>query len=177
MTATYEQTIEDLDLYLERKGITHFSAVECLTLRRLGVQAPVPPVSMWENILPALELAEKIRAAVGHPLVIGNGYRPTELNNRVGGARKTPWSPGSQHLYFRALDIDLPGNHRSRAEQEALYESAACIYLTYGKSMKMGLGIYRPHRGPRVHIDCGWRMRCWGGPSKRWVNDLLAEVR
>ena len=95
------------------------------------------------------------------------------LNRESGGSR------GSRHIQFRALDLDLPRAHNSRDAQELLYRVAARIYLEDGARLKMGLGIYRPHRGPRVHIDCGSRYghRHWGGKRKRWIRELLAENR
>lgn len=42
---------------------------------------------------------ERLRAAVGRPIVIVSGYRSPAYNARVGGAKR------SQHLYNRAADI------------------------------------------------------------------------
>lgn len=168
----------ELTTYLREQGITHFSGREVVTLRRLGKIAEVPPESWWPRIIPALRIAERIRDELGHSLLIGNGYRPPALNRAAKGGRR------SRHLTFRALDLDLPNAHKSRDAQEALYQAAASAYLDVGEATKMGLGIYRPHRGPRVHIDCGDRQRCWGGPktmfrwrTKEWVHALLEEMR
>lgn len=167
-----------LTAFLRQNGVDHFSGLEAVTLKRLRIRADLPPESWWPRILPAFLVAEKIRTAVGHPLLIGNGYRPKDLNKRVGGARN------SQHIHFRALDIDLPADRQSSTHREALYRAAAELYLDIGARKKMGFGIYRPHGGSRVHIDCGWKQRCWSGPRNswgaarnRWVKDLLAEVR
>ena len=164
--------------YLRDNGIAHFSGREVLTLRRLGRVAGVPPEAWWPRILPALIIAERIRKELGHGLVVGNGYRPAALNKAAGGSRT------SQHIQFRALDLDLPAKHNTRDSQEALYRAAGEAYLDVGKSCRMGLGVYRPSRGPRVHVDCGHRQRKWGGPktrfgwrTKAWVNDLLEGLR
>ena len=63
---------ETLDQYLRAHGVHHFSAREILTLRRAGVTVDPPPRSWWPRIIPTLELAEMLRAEVGHPLVVGN---------------------------------------------------------------------------------------------------------
>lgn len=164
-------TLEHLNQFLIGEGIEHFTGLETLKLRRMGITAPVPPVGWWPRIIPALRIAERIREELGHSLIIGNGYRPKDLNKRVGGAKN------SQHLWYRALDLDLPNSHRSKAEKYALYEAAAVAYNILGHEYKMGFGIYSAKRGTRVHIDCGWKRRCWGGDGKKWVRDLLASVR
>lgn len=161
----------ELDGYIRGEGIEHFSAKEVLTLRRLGVVAPVPPSNMWPRIIPALQLADALRKELDHPLIIGNGYRPKELNRRAGGSRR------SQHIYFRAVDIDLPSSHDSVVEQERFYRAAGRLFLEHGHLMKIGFGLYRANRGTRVHLDCGYRRRFWGGKRGRWVRDLLAEMR
>ncbi len=163
--------MKELNKFLKANGIKHFSAKEVLTLARAGIVAPVPPKRMWKNILPALMLAEAIRKKMGCPLLVGNGYRPKALNKQVGGSKR------SQHITFRALDLDLPKKHQSRAKQERFYKVAAEMYLNLGKEFKIGLGIYRPNKGTRIHIDCGWWRRYWGGPGKQWARDLLTENR
>lgn len=45
---------------------------------------------------------ERVRAAVGRPLVIGSAYRTESWNRSVGGARN------SQHVQGRALDLYPP---------------------------------------------------------------------
>ncbi len=163
--------MKDLQRFLRNAGIRHFSAKEVLTLARAGILAPVPPEKIWGNIISALYVAMQIREKMGCPLLVGNGYRPAKLNRQVGGSKR------SQHVTFRALDLDLPKRYQSRARQERFYKIAAEIYLNQGKGLKMGLGIYRPNKGTRIHIDCGWIRRCWGGPNKQWIKDLLAENR
>ena len=157
-----------LDEFLKDSGIQNFSAREVLTLRRLGVTVDPPPEDWWPRIVPALKVAEDIRAHLGHPLIIGNGFRPPAENKRAGGARR------SQHLFFRAIDLDLPRKSKTREHQEEFYEIAAAIFLERGEDLKMGLGLYRPWRGSRVHIDCGFRRRHW---SKRYTSPLLESLR
>ena len=178
---------ESLQDYLSRNGIEHFTARETLTMRRAGVVVDPPPREWWPRILPALRCAEMLRSICGHPLVIGNGFRPGALNKQQKGSSK------SQHLYFRALDLDLPSKHSSRAEQERFYTAAVGLWLTIGHTYRMGLGLYAPRRGTRVHIDCtaapltaaqraaNWRKqhghhkrRHWGG--KKRGRDYVMEI-
>ncbi len=127
---------------------------------------------MWPNIVPALRIADRIRTEIACPLQIGNGYRPKALNKAAGGARR------SKHIQYAAVDLDLYGKYNTPENRRALYEAAGKAYLRYGKEMRMGLGVYRSRSGSRVHIDAGarWRQACWGGPKKRYVKDLLAEL-
>jgi hypothetical protein len=160
--------MKKLDEFLKDHGIQNFSAREVLTLRRLGVTVDPPPEEWWPRILPALEVAETLRAQLGHPLLIGNGYRPPAENKRAGGAQR------SQHLFFRALDLDLPRSAKTREHQEEFYEAAGRIFLSRGEELKMGLGLYRPWRGSRVHVDCGYRRRHW---SRKYTSPLLESLR
>jgi len=156
--------IESLDDYLERVGIVHFTGREVRTLRRLGHIARPPSSELWPRIIPALALAEELREQMGCPLIVGNGYRPRALNRRVGGSRN------SQHIHFRALDLDLPSEqaHRGREFQEC----AAALWLNHGEQLRMGLGFY--YRRTRVHIDCGFRRRYW---KRRYVKPILEGLR
>lgn len=162
-----------LDGYLDDCGVKHFSAHEILRARRVGVTSDPPHRDWWPRIIPTLLVAEAIRAELGVPLAVGNGYRPPAVNRAAGGASS------SQHLYFRALDLDLVGDaRRDRGIQEAFYRAAGAIYLDHGRELRMGLGLYRSWGGTRVHIDCGgpsWRRpAAW---ERKYVRPLLASLR
>jgi len=160
---------ETLQVFLERHNINNFSAREVLTMRRAGVTVKAPKRSWWPRIVPTLWLAEMLRLELGCPLVVGNGYRPEPYNSRVGGAKN------SQHLHFRALDLDLPKAHRTRALQEKFYLTAAEMFLDPElRDFKIGLGLYRPWRGTRVHLDTGYRRRHW---KKQNTQPLLDSLR
>jgi uncharacterized protein YcbK (DUF882 family) len=155
-------TLQD---YLESEGIANFTAKEVLTMKRARITVPTPPKRLWPNIIGALHIAEELRTVVG-PLSVGNGYRPEPYNSQVGGAKR------STHLTFRAVDLDLVD--RSRANQERFYEAAATIFLGIGREVKMGLGLYRPWKGTRVHVDTGFRFRHW---KKDYTTPLLESLR
>ncbi len=159
---------ETLGQYLHEMGIEHFTAPELLRMRRAAIDVPEPPRDWWPRMIPTLRAAEWVRHRMDHPIIVGNGYRPEPFNSRVGGARR------SQHLYFRALDLDLPLRHRSQDNQGKFYEVAAELFLSHGAYLKMGLGIYRPWKGTRVHIDTGYKQRHW---TKKYSRPLLDSLR
>ena len=166
-------THDKLTEFLQANGIEHFTGREVCTLRRAGtVVLPPTDFFMWSNILPALRLAEELRERVGHPLLVGNGYRPAEINRRVGGSRR------SRHVTFHAVDLDLPRAYSSREHQEQLYEQAVSMFLECRGKIPggIGLGLYRLHRGKRVHFDAGsgrWRDAYWSKAAFRSVAEGL----
>ena len=83
-----------LDAYLRQAGIKHFRASEIV-----HVGKGFPTEAQWPNILGALRLADKIRAAYGSAVRVVSGYRSPEYNAKVGGAKR------SMHMEFRALDL------------------------------------------------------------------------
>ena len=159
---------ETLDAYLVSMGIDHFTAAELLTMRRAGITVPEPPREWWPRIIPTLRAAEWLRERMGHPLIVGNCYRPDPYNRQVGGARR------SQHLFFRAIDLDLPNRKRSHENESTFYSSAAELWISHGRELSLGLGLYRPWRGSRVHLDTGYRRRHW---SKKYTAPLLESLR
>jgi uncharacterized protein YcbK (DUF882 family) len=121
------------------------------------------------NIIPTLWIAEEMRAEIG-PLLIGNGYRPKDLNKKVGGAKF------STHIDFRALDLDLPNIH-DVGLRRTFYDLAGHMYVVHGTALKMGVGFYAPHGGTRVHVDTG---RGWGRPAcwePKYAKAILASIR
>lgn len=163
-----EVALDSIDFIFKAEGIEHFTAREVCSMRRAGNAIAIPPFKFWERIIPTLRLAEEIRSLIECPLQVGNGYRPRDYNKAVGG------SMFSQHIQFRALDLDLPRSRRGIALQEELYETAAELFLSKGKELKMGLGLYRHNRGSRIHIDTGYGYRHW---KKKFTKPLLERLR
>lgn len=160
---------ESLGEYLRRCGVENFSAREVLTAKRVGVVSQPPPREWWPRIIPTLFLAERLRMMVSHPLVVGNGYRPPRVNRAAGGAKR------SRHLTFRALDLDLPASHATRQHQEDLYRAAGLLYLEHSKELGVGLGLYRPWYGRRVHLDTGRMFPAhW---SRKYTAPLLGSLK
>ena len=81
---------------------------------------------------------ESIRVACGHvPIVVTSGYRTSQHNAAVAGARH------SQHIEGRALDLQPPVGLTT----EEFYRLIRGL-ATEGSAIK-GIGVYRGH----VHID------------------------
>lgn len=124
---------------LSRRFTKNFSVAE------LACKCGVPvPRKYYPNALEIVERAEKLRASVGHPLLVVSGFRTPDHNTEVGGA------PESYHLTASALDLRsarVPA-HELAAVYEALIAS--------GKVPDGGLGVYADH----IHIDLG--------PARRW---------
>ncbi len=84
----------------------HFTLGELIkseTAERKGIDNSPP-----DNFIPKLrrlcvELLEPVRAHFGRPIRPNSGYRSPELNNEIGGAKK------SQHCDAEAVDIEIPG--------------------------------------------------------------------
>lgn len=163
---TYEQYVDRVATSLS-DGDPHFSAAELRRMRRARVTVPEPPSAWWPRIVPTLWLAEQLRKAMG-PLIVGNGYRPEPYNRQVGGARF------SSHKYHRAMDLDLPlgGDYESRRD---FYALACRLWLEHGRDLGIGLGLYAPWGGSRVHVDTGrQRPTYW---KKRYVRPILERLR
>lgn len=158
---------EDPAAYLHRCGIRFFSWREVTR----GA-APVPRVMVPRIVLP-LRLADELRDALGHPLIVGWGYRDPNTNAARGGA------PGSQHVQFRALDLDLPSTVKGPDAEARFYGEAVRLWCAHGRAARMGLGLYGgPTSGRRVHIDAGWRCRGGGGATWAlpWPQDLARSL-
>ena len=88
---------------------------------------------------PALDTLERMRVAVGRPMILLSAYRSEAHNAIVGGAAL------SEHLLGHAFDIELRGHDRSRLT----FEAAQAGFT--------GFGYY----GSFLHVDTG-RRRSWG---------------
>ena len=104
--------IEAFQILLDANEIKHFTAEEVLTLGAshynedsLGYQQnSLPPVQLWDNIIPTVKILDKVRSHFQSVTIINNGYRNEEYNNLVGGAEN------SLHKEFRALDFYVKGH-------------------------------------------------------------------
>lgn len=82
----------------------HFSRIELIRSKIAQARGidNTPP----DSILPALDFTiaglERVRYALGQPMIISSGYRCFELNQAVGG------SPRSQHMAGQAADFTAP---------------------------------------------------------------------
>lgn len=63
-----------------------------------------PPPEVVDNLRRlCVDILQPLRDAIGVPIRITSGYRPAELNTRIGG------SLTSAHMFGRAADIQVPG--------------------------------------------------------------------
>lgn len=129
---------------LLKYGITSFTQEELF-------RKCVPPAELYENILPALCVLQKIRDALCTPVVVHSAYRDPVRNRLVQGARM------SLHLEFNALDFSpLYYTHQ---QIRALYNDIAygrfnLVMEWKGRSVfvnenVMGLGLYPSF----IHMD------------------------
>lgn len=121
-----------------------------------GRPLAIPPRAYWPMMARTLvEGFMPIRAALGRPINIYNGYRPEDYNEAVGG------KPGSRHQWFQAIDmIPMGGGAAARRELALL---AAAFYVSRGSELKVGFGTYGDPSSPSgVHIDTGFSRRTWG---------------
>lgn len=98
----------------------------------------LPPVELWDNMVPTLRLLCEIQRLTGVEYVIESAYRSLDVNTKSGGAT------ASAHLDFSGLDI-MPQSNEKKVE--ALVKH---YWHENGKLVKMGLGYYRLGR---FHID------------------------
>ena len=74
------------------------------TAARRGMDnAPKEGGKAHRNLLRIAETMEKVRAILGHPVLISSGYRSEWLNAAVGGSKK------SAHTHGLAADFTCPG--------------------------------------------------------------------
>lgn len=130
------------------KEYTHWDKVDIAEFRR-----------RWPNFSPqeiackgtgslkvneqALNALQRLRTALGKPLILTSAYRSQRHNKNVGGAKN------SQHLEGAAFDVRME-NH----DPEAFEKAARAAGFT-------GFGYY-PNSG-FMHIDIG-PIRTWGTP-------------
>ena len=93
---------EDFTEWFNKQGFKYFKAYEFTRYFERELNA-YPPKSKWKNIIPTVQIVDKLRGALNHPIRITSSYRSDKYNKKVGGALK------SQHKDFKALDIQCTG--------------------------------------------------------------------
>jgi zinc D-Ala-D-Ala carboxypeptidase len=115
----------------------HFSLKEMTYLPRLHRCATkedgLDDVILY-NLKRACGVLEQIRAVIGKPIVVINGYRSETYNADVGGAEH------SAHLFGKACDFYVRGMTGEQVRQ---------LILPYCKTIKFRVELGTPH----VHID------------------------
>lgn len=131
-----------------------WAELSCKDARR----TPYPPEWRESRAVPLAQEFERIRAAVGAPILILSAYRTPEHNRAIGGARE------SQHVQGRALDL-RPPTGVTLAQFYALIRGIALCE----DSAIYGLGRYPAF----VHIDLRpapehGRLTVWRG-AEAWT--------
>lgn len=96
-----------------------------------------PPRALWDNVVPLARILNRIRAEIGHPMVLTSVYRSPEYNAAVGGATQ------SQHMQFTAADFQVPG-HGTPADWHGVVSA-----LRDAGAFSGGIGLYNSF----VHVD------------------------
>ena len=123
----------------------------------------VPDVVAAFMTVTAREVFEPIRNALGRPIAVvpGGGVREPELNERVGGAKK------SQHLFGKALDLRC----KNPEDTVRVYDLAVAMQND-GRIPAGGCALYiRRDGSPRfVHVDCRGRRARWLTGNRKKVS-------
>ncbi|NHB57590.1 hypothetical protein G9F32_05990 [Acinetobacter sp. 194] len=114
----------------------------------------LPPEKHWKNLLPALQLIEKLNdSGLYANFKIVSVYRSQEANTCVKGAK------ASKHLMNYAVDFQtLDENFKHYPNHAEMDEKLCRFWRKEGKQHRLGLGLYGKQR---YHIDTqGYRT--WG---------------
>ena len=150
---TYVAYLESLDLL--GHGFAYRELVRLSSPRHV-----LPPRRLWPRMAATLALANEMRArmvaAGARGLTVAAAYRP------LGGEND------SQHKHNAALDLDLLSADQGGSMGSELARTAAELWREH-EDLEAGVGTYaRDGRlwTNRVHIDTGYRFRCWQGTGR-----------
>ena len=127
--------------------MTHLSihfTLEEFTLSQTAIRKGIkndPPPDVVENLRRLARVMENVRTLLGSPVLISSGYRSPELNEAVGGSKK------SAHCRGLAADFTCPGYGSPRdvalaiVRSELIYDQ---VILEFGKWVHLGLSLEAP---------------------------------
>ena len=142
----------DFQAELDRLGIEHFTARECLFLgaaNKVHKNNHRPARALWKNFWPVIDIAETARERIGKPLRITSAYRSPAYNKSIGAGAAS----NSQHLQFRALDLAGP-----RSTLKKLY---AELLAMRREGRNIAIGRYATF----IHIDVRGSNATWGAAT------------
>jgi hypothetical protein len=123
--------------------------------RRCGFEPyEVPPASLWQNIVPTLQMLQQLQKQgyLPYSTVIRSVYRNPALNDCAGGAGE------SKHMTNGAIDIWVPENEANKWAIESTFDGLCQFWQSNGQGYNFGLGLYPTGS---VHLDTqGFRK--WG---------------
>lgn len=140
--------MNDYELFLYGLRLRYFAPVEITSYGRRtkgGAQNGLPPIDLWDNLVPTLWVLDQLRHALGKPITLTSIYRNQAYNAAVGGAAL------SQHKYNAACDFQVAGMTPREAFNALVGMRAAGSFLG-------GLGLYSTF----VHIDTRGTNATWG---------------
>lgn len=133
--------------FINSLDLKYFSANEILRPHRNyrnGVRNNIPPESLWDNLIPTLKLADRLREELGVKVEVLSIYRSMAYNTAINGASR------SQHMQNRAMDLkfncssDRAFNHAKKLRKEGVFQG--------------GIGWYNNF----IHIDTRGYNATWG---------------
>jgi hypothetical protein len=179
-TARSVNPVVDLQCYLDRLGVKHFTAYELARprypdridrdeMRRVSMDREllIPAAERWPRLGALALAAERARVITGEPIFIRHAWRPLVYNQKCGGA------PMSDHLSATALDLDFKRVH---SLMEAVDDLFGPMYHTGMFGMSLGLGKTVLHVGlwsPRGQRR--WFYDSADGPQRSEFLDLIGE--
>nr|WP_312175083.1 D-Ala-D-Ala carboxypeptidase family metallohydrolase [Moraxella sp. CTOTU46934] len=123
--------------------------------RRCGFEPyEVPPASLWQNIVPTLQMLQQLQKQgyLPYSTVIRSVYRNPVLNDCAGGAGE------SKHMTNGGIDIWVPENEANKWAIESTFDGLCQFWQSNGQAYSFGLGLYPTGS---VHLDTqGFRK--WG---------------
>ena len=139
------------DKMAEAEGIKNFSASEFTNYFvrvRNGGRNSIPSERIWNNIVPALRIVQRLRMEFGQPITILSSYRSPTYNLAIGGAKF------SQHKNFCALDIVVKGVSPEDVDAKLKHWRDCGCFVG-------GIGLYVT--SGFVHIDTRGENATWQG--------------
>lgn len=165
MAVTLPRGEASYEIYLDSFGLLGHGFVFRELVRDGNERKVHPPFSMWSAMVPTLALAhvlrDRMRQLGARGLAVAAAYRP------AGG------EDDSRHKHNAALDLDLlPGDARFSHQ----FARVAAELWREREGLRVGLGTYAPDGKlwtNRVHLDVGWRHRCWQGVGRNAAGRYL----
>ena len=144
------------DAHILGLGLAHFKPYEFLVKgpkndnpnsKAHGLNTD-PPENLWGNIDATARVMDKLRQALGKPIIFSSVYRSPAYNEAIAGATH------SQHVDFRAIDFSVKGS--SVGPQEW---AGALRNIRSAGGFKGGIGVYATF----VHVDTRGQNADWIG--------------
>ena len=107
----------------------HFSLEELtrsMTARKRGIPNEPDQAALQSLTILATEVLEPLRIHLGVPILVTSGYRSPELNEAIGGSKR------SMHCYGAAADIEVPAQFLI-SPRELAQRALRCPEVRWGR--------------------------------------------